>query len=65
MTLDQIKAKKPTLDFDARYGNDSGFWTTSMFIETIHKEMVKENPPSPPAKGSARERNRNQRGSGK
>jgi glyoxylase-like metal-dependent hydrolase (beta-lactamase superfamily II) len=64
MTLDQIKAKKPTLDFDARYGSDTGFWTTAMFIETIYKEMVKENPPSP-AKGSQRNRTQNQKGSGK
>jgi glyoxylase-like metal-dependent hydrolase (beta-lactamase superfamily II) len=63
MTLDQIKAKKPTLDFDARYGNDSGFWTTAMFVETIYKEMVKEHPPKAPAKGD--QRNRTQKGSGK
>jgi cyclase len=47
MTLDQVKAKKPTLDFDPRYGTDTGFWTTSMFIETIYKEMVAMNPPAP------------------
>src|SRR5262245_19251051 len=47
MTLDQVKAKKPTLDFDPRYGTDTGFWTTNMFIETIYKQMVKENPPAP------------------
>ena len=40
MTLEQVKAKKPTLDFDPRYGTDTGFWTTSMFVETIYKEMV-------------------------
>ena len=28
MTLEQVKAKKPTLDFDPRYGTDTGFWTT-------------------------------------
>jgi len=61
MTLEQVKAKKPTLDFDPRYGSDTGFWTTSMFVETIYKEMVKENPPAP-AKGN--QRNRNQKGSG-
>jgi glyoxylase-like metal-dependent hydrolase (beta-lactamase superfamily II) len=61
MTLDQVKAKKPTLDFDPRYGTDTGFWTTSMFVETIYKEMVALNPPAPaPARG----RNRNQKGSG-
>jgi hypothetical protein len=33
-----------------------------MFVETIYKEMVKENPPPAPAKGN--QRNRNQKGSG-
>ena len=33
MTLDQVKAARPTLDFDPRYGTDTGFWTTAMFIE--------------------------------
>jgi len=57
MTLEQVKAKKPTLDFDARYGTDTGFWTTAMFIETIYKEMVAENPPAAPAKGQPRKGN--------
>jgi len=48
MTLEQVKAKKPTLDFDPRYGSDSGFWTTSMFVETIYKQMVAANPPAKP-----------------
>jgi glyoxylase-like metal-dependent hydrolase (beta-lactamase superfamily II) len=61
MTLEQVRAKKPTLDFDPRYGSDTGFWTTAMFVETIYKEMVKENSPAPPAKG---QRNRNQKESG-
>ena len=63
MTLEQVKAKKPTFDFDPRYGTDTGFWTTSMFVETIYKEMVKENPPAP-AKGSQRNRSNQSKGSG-
>jgi cyclase len=63
MTIDQVKAKKPTLDFDPRYGSDTGFWTTSMFVETIYKEMVKENPPAP-AKGNQRNRGNQSKGSG-
>ena len=59
MTLEQVKAKKPTLDFDPRYGTDTGFWTTSMFIETIYKQMVAANPPPPPA-GNQRNRNQQQ-----
>jgi glyoxylase-like metal-dependent hydrolase (beta-lactamase superfamily II) len=62
MTLDQVKAKKPTLDFDPRYGNDTGLWTTSMFVETIYRQMVAENPP--PAKGNQRNQSKPTKGSG-
>jgi glyoxylase-like metal-dependent hydrolase (beta-lactamase superfamily II) len=57
MTLDQVKAQRPTLDFDPRYGADSGFWTTSMFIEAIYKDMAALNPPAPPAQNRNRTRN--------
>ena len=39
MTLEQVKAARPTLDYDARYGSDTGSWTTAMFIEAIYREM--------------------------
>jgi cyclase len=39
MTLEQVKAARPTLDYDGRYGADTGPWTTSMFIEAIYREM--------------------------
>ena len=38
-TLDQVKAAKPTLDYDARYGATSGAWTTDMFVEAVYKEL--------------------------
>ena len=41
-TLDQVKAAKPTLDFDPRYGTDRGPWTTTMFIEQIYRDLSKE-----------------------
>jgi glyoxylase-like metal-dependent hydrolase (beta-lactamase superfamily II) len=41
-TLDEIKAAKPTLDFDPRYGTDSGPWTTTMFIEQIYRDLSKK-----------------------
>jgi glyoxylase-like metal-dependent hydrolase (beta-lactamase superfamily II) len=56
LTLEQVKAAKPTLDYDPRYGSDTGFWTTSMFVETIYKQMAEANPPAKPTQ------NRNQRG---
>jgi cyclase len=42
MTLDEVKAARPTLDFDPRYGSDTGFWTTAMFIEAIYRDMTAE-----------------------
>jgi cyclase len=40
-TLDQVKAARPTLDYDARYGAASGAWTTDMFVEAVYKELSK------------------------
>jgi cyclase len=41
-TLDQIKAARPTLDFDPRYGTSSGPWTTTMFIEQVYRDLTKK-----------------------
>ncbi len=41
MTLEQVKAARPTLDYDGRYGADSGPWTTAMFIDAVYREMSK------------------------
>jgi glyoxylase-like metal-dependent hydrolase (beta-lactamase superfamily II) len=39
MTLDQVKAARPTADYDGRYGAATGPWTTSMFIEAVYKTV--------------------------
>jgi glyoxylase-like metal-dependent hydrolase (beta-lactamase superfamily II) len=41
MTLDQVKAAKPTRDYDPVYGATSGFWTTDMFVEAVYKGLKK------------------------
>jgi glyoxylase-like metal-dependent hydrolase (beta-lactamase superfamily II) len=41
MTLDQVKAARPTLDYDGRYGSDTGPWTTAMFIEAVYRDLSK------------------------
>jgi hypothetical protein len=41
MTLEQVKAAKPTLDYDGRYGSDTGPWTTAMFIEAVYRDVSK------------------------
>ena len=60
MTLEQVKAKQPTLDWDARYGLDTPFWSTARFIEQIYKDMVALHPPPAPARNQ-----RDRTGSGK
>ena len=39
MTLEQIKAAKPTLEYDGRYGSTTGPWTTDMFVEAVFKSL--------------------------
>ncbi len=39
MTLEQVKAAKPTLDYDPVYGSTTGFWTTDRFIEAAYKSL--------------------------
>jgi glyoxylase-like metal-dependent hydrolase (beta-lactamase superfamily II) len=41
MTLEQVKAARPTLEFDGLYGARSGAWTTDMFVEAIYQELSK------------------------
>jgi cyclase len=38
-TLDQIKAARPALAYETRYGSQTGPWTTNMFIEAIYKSL--------------------------
>jgi len=40
MTLDQIKATRPTRDYDGRYGKNPQ-WTSAMFVEAIYKTLPK------------------------
>lgn len=39
LTLDQVHAARPTLDYDRHYGSDSGPWTTGMFVEAIYRDL--------------------------
>ena len=40
LTLEQVKAARPTRDWDARYGKDTGPWTTAMFVEAAYKSLA-------------------------
>ena len=39
MTFEQVKAAKPTRDYDPRYGATSGALTTDMFLEAVYKTV--------------------------
>jgi len=43
LTLDQVKAAKPTLDYDRQYGADTGFVTTAGFVEAVFKDLSNPN----------------------
>jgi len=60
MTLEQVKAAKPTLDYDTRYGTDTGFWTTSMFVETIYRQMAAANSPAKPSQNRNQQRGKSE-----
>ena len=47
LTIEQVKAAKPTLDYDLHYGAETGPWTTAMFIEAVYRDVSKTQQPSP------------------
>ena len=36
MTLEQVRAAKPTRDYDPLYGATTGFWTTDKFVDAVY-----------------------------
>jgi hypothetical protein len=42
MTLEQIVAAEPAKAWAPRFGAESGPWTTTQFVETVYKSLVKE-----------------------
>jgi glyoxylase-like metal-dependent hydrolase (beta-lactamase superfamily II) len=41
-TLEQIKAARPTADYDTRFGANAGSWTTDMFVEAVYKSLKQD-----------------------
>jgi glyoxylase-like metal-dependent hydrolase (beta-lactamase superfamily II) len=39
MTLEQVKAARPTRDYDGLYGSATGPWTTDMFVEAAYRSL--------------------------
>jgi hypothetical protein len=38
-TLEQVKAARPTQDYDPIYGSTTGNWTTDMFVEAAYNSL--------------------------
>ena len=43
MTLEQVKAAKPTMDYDPVYGTNMGTWTTEMFVEAVYRSLSEKH----------------------
>jgi len=41
MTVQQVKAARPSLEYDGIYGATTGNWTTDMFLETVYREVTR------------------------
>jgi cyclase len=39
MSLEQVKAAKPTRDYDPLYGATAGDWTTDMFVDAVYQSL--------------------------
>ena len=59
LTLEQVREKKPTLDFDPRYGTPNGFWTPAQFVDVVYKQLAAEKAKSG-TPGRPQNRNQNQ-----
>jgi glyoxylase-like metal-dependent hydrolase (beta-lactamase superfamily II) len=40
LSLEQVKAARPTLDWEPRYGSTAGAWTTAMFVEAVYRSLL-------------------------
>jgi len=40
MTLEEVKAARPTRDYDPQYGATTGAWTTAMFVEAAYQSLA-------------------------
>jgi glyoxylase-like metal-dependent hydrolase (beta-lactamase superfamily II) len=41
-SLAQVRAARPTADYDTRYGATSGAWTTDLFVEAVFRDLSKQ-----------------------
>ena len=42
MSLDEVRAARPTLDYDGVYGASDGPWTTTMFVDAVYRDLSRK-----------------------
>jgi len=42
MTLEKVKAARPTFDYDPLYGSNTGLGSTDNFVEAVYKSLSKK-----------------------
>ena len=47
LTLAEVQAARPTFEYDGRYGETDGPWTTEMFVEAAYRELAAGRPTAP------------------
>jgi cyclase len=45
MSLDQVRAARPTFEYESRWGAQTGFWTTAMFVEAVYNSLKEDKGP--------------------
>jgi hypothetical protein len=38
-TLAEVQAFRPTADYDTRFGQNTGPWTTNLFVEAMYNDL--------------------------
>jgi glyoxylase-like metal-dependent hydrolase (beta-lactamase superfamily II) len=42
MSLEDVLAARPALDYETRYGNEGGPWTTEAFVEAVYRDLQRK-----------------------
>ena len=42
LSLEEVLAARPALDYDTRYGNEGGPWTSAAFIEAVYRDLQRK-----------------------
>lgn len=53
-TLDQVRAARPTFEYESRWGSDSGLWTTAMFVEAVYNSLKEDQGEGQVSQGAGR-----------